>query len=99
MKYLPSWLPGTGFKRTAASWKQTLLTAIEKPYRLVLKQMESGKYPDSYLSNLLEETKGRALSADKEQVIKWTAGSLYTGGADTVRSPACLTHCPQEHFC
>ncbi|CBF85201.1 protein CYP620E1 [Aspergillus nidulans FGSC A4] len=86
MKYLPSWFPGTGFKRTAASWKQTLLTTIEKPYRLVLKQLESGKYPDSYLSNLLEETKGRPLSADEEQVIKWTAGSLYTGGADTTVS-------------
>ncbi|KAL4773894.1 cytochrome P450 [Aspergillus nidulans var. acristatus] len=86
LKYLPSWFPGTGFKRTAASWKQTLLTTIEKPYRLVLKHMESGKCPDSYLSNLLEETKGRALSANEEQVIKWTAGSLYTGGADTTVS-------------
>ncbi|KAL5040935.1 hypothetical protein BDW71DRAFT_212621 [Aspergillus fruticulosus] len=86
LKYLPSWFPRAGFKRTAASWKETLLTTIEKPYRLVLKQMESGEYPDSYLSNLLEEVKGRNLSAEEEQVIKWTAGSLYTGGADTTVS-------------
>ncbi|KAL4972955.1 cytochrome P450 [Aspergillus desertorum] len=86
LKYFPSWFPGAGFKRTAASWRQTLLATIEKPYRLVLKQMESGKYANSYLSNLLEETKGRALSAEEEQVFKWTAGALYTGGADTTVS-------------
>jgi hypothetical protein len=48
--------------------------------------MAEGKYPDSYLSNLLEEAQGRTLTAEEEQVIKWTAGSLYTGGADTVRT-------------
>ncbi|KAJ0421285.1 cytochrome P450 [Aspergillus carlsbadensis] len=86
LKYLPNWFPGAGFKRTAATWRKNLLTTIEKPYRLVLEQMKEGKYPDSYLSNLLEEAQGRTLTAEEEQVIKWTAGSLYTGGADTTVS-------------
>ncbi|KAL4803060.1 cytochrome P450 [Aspergillus unguis] len=86
LKYLPSWFPGAGFKKTAAAWRKTLLTTIEKPYQLVVKQMSEGKYQDSYLSNLLEEAKGRTPSAEEEQVIKWTAGSLYTGGADTTVS-------------
>ncbi|KAL4959505.1 cytochrome P450 [Aspergillus stella-maris] len=86
LKYIPSWLPGAGFKRTAAKWRDNLITTIEKPYRLVQKQMKEGKYPDSYLSNLLEEARGRTLTADEEKVIKWSAGSLYTGGADTTVS-------------
>ncbi|KAL4936814.1 hypothetical protein BDV06DRAFT_233009 [Aspergillus oleicola] len=88
LQYLPSWLPGAGFKRTAAAWRDNLLTTIEKPYRLVLKQMKEGKYLDSYLSNLLEEShsQGRTLTAEEEQVITWSAGSLYTGGADTTVS-------------
>ncbi|KAL2814360.1 cytochrome P450 [Aspergillus cavernicola] len=86
LKHVPTWLPGTGFKRTAAAWKRTLVTTIEKPYRLVLQQMKQGSYADSYLSNLLEESNGRSLTAEEEQVIKWSAGSLYTGGADTTVS-------------
>ncbi|KAL3490239.1 cytochrome P450 [Aspergillus germanicus] len=86
LRYLPDWVPGAGFKRTGAAWRNNLLTTIEKPYRLVLKQMKEGKYRDSYLSNLLEEVQGRAVTAEEEQVIKWTAGSMYTGGADTTVS-------------
>ncbi|KAL2844159.1 cytochrome P450 [Aspergillus pseudoustus] len=86
LRYLPSWFPGAGFKRTAAAWRKTLLTTIEKPYRLVVQQMKEGKYPDSYLSSLLKEARGGTLTAEDEQVSKWTAGSLYTGGADTTVS-------------
>ncbi|KAL4914581.1 cytochrome P450 [Aspergillus aurantiobrunneus] len=86
LKYMPSWLPGAGFKRTAAAWKETLLATIEKPCRLVLQQMEKGSYPQSYLSKLLEDSHGRTITAEEEQIIKWTAGSIYTGGADTTVS-------------
>ncbi|KAL4789294.1 cytochrome P450 [Aspergillus venezuelensis] len=86
LKYLPSWLPGAGFKRTAAKWRNNLITTIEKPYLLVQRQMKEGNYPDSYLSNLLKEARGGTLTAEEEKVIEWSAGSLYTGGADTTVS-------------
>ncbi|KAI9375047.1 cytochrome P450 [Aspergillus egyptiacus] len=86
LKLIPGWFPGAGFKRTAAAWKNNLITTIEKPYRFVVQQMEQGKHPASYLSNLLEENHGKTLSAEEQQVIKWSAGSLYTGGADTTVS-------------
>ncbi|KAL4926236.1 cytochrome P450 [Aspergillus undulatus] len=88
LKYVPSWFPGAGFKRTAAAWHKGLLTTIEKSYRLVQQQTKTGNYLDSYLSNILEEAqgKGKILTAEEEQVIKWTAGSLYTGGVDTTVS-------------
>lgn len=47
--------------------------------------MNTGSYPESYLASLLEQADGRSTSED-DLVIKWTAGSLYTGGADTVRA-------------
>ncbi|KAL2871204.1 cytochrome P450 [Aspergillus lucknowensis] len=86
LKYLPTWFPGAGFKQTAAVWRKTLMSTMEKPYQLVLRQMEEGNYPDSYLSNLLEESRARTLTAEEQHVIKWTAGSLYAGGADTTVS-------------
>ncbi|RDW81591.1 cytochrome P450 [Aspergillus mulundensis] len=86
LRYLPSWIPGAGFQRTAETMRDTLRVAVEKPYRFVLKQMESGRYSHSYLSNLLSETKEGSQSAEEEQVNKWTATSIYTGGADTTVS-------------
>ncbi|KAL4902171.1 hypothetical protein BDW74DRAFT_158711 [Aspergillus multicolor] len=86
LRYVPSWFPGAGFQRTAETMKDTLLVAVEKPYQFVLKQMKSGHYSSSYLSNLLSETKGREQTAEEEKVNKWTATSVYTGGADTTVS-------------
>ncbi|OJI97944.1 hypothetical protein ASPVEDRAFT_37406 [Aspergillus versicolor CBS 583.65] len=86
LRYIPAWFPGAGFKRTAASWRENLLETTEKPYRLVLQQMEQDTYPASYLSKLLEESQGRSLTPKEEQVIKFSTASLYAGGVDTTVS-------------
>lgn len=54
----------------------------EKPYAFVKHQIAHGKQKPSYTSKLLEEGK---LTTEEESVVKWSAFSLYTGGADTVR--------------
>ncbi|RAH58420.1 cytochrome P450 [Aspergillus piperis CBS 112811] len=88
LKYLPSWLPFS-FHKKAQSWHTQLLTTIETPYRMVREQMVSGIAPPSYLRNLLQEEdtkKEKSLSAEEKFTAKWTAGSLYLGGADTTVS-------------
>ena len=80
---MPDWVPGTGFKRTAARWRKTVTELIEKPFEFVKQQMSKGTNETSYVSKLLE--KGN-LSADDDFVVKMTAASLYSGGADTVRT-------------
>lgn len=72
-----------GFKKTANAWRKTLLETIEKPYIFVRQQMRQGSYPPSYLAGLVEEG-AHKWSPDDELLAKWSAGSLYTGGADTV---------------
>jgi hypothetical protein len=82
VRYLPDWFPGTGFKRTARQWKATLIDLTERPYAFVKHQMAQGKHKPSFLSELLESGE-----SDHEEtfVAKWSALSLYSGGADTVR--------------
>ncbi|KAF7586776.1 hypothetical protein BBP40_008346 [Aspergillus hancockii] len=90
VKHLPTWFPGAGFKKTGNSWKRTLSTTVEQPYQFVQQQMRRGSYPPSYLANLLEEGDG-TFTPEQELVNKWTAASLYTGGADTtVSSMSCF---------
>ncbi|KAI1457470.1 putative cytochrome P450 oxidoreductase OrdA-like protein [Annulohypoxylon moriforme] len=88
LKYIPDWIPGTGFKKLARQWGTELIDVVEKPYAFVKHQMAQGKHEASFLSRLLE-----AGDQDPEVALtnKWTAMSLYTAGADTtVSSIACF---------
>lgn len=100
VRYLPEWVPGAGFQTTARAWKATLAELAERPMRFVRKQMQDkakgkgkgkGGYTPSYVSTLYERAAAGAageeeMTADDEEVIKWTAASMFSAGADTVRT-------------
>ncbi|EJC98992.1 cytochrome P450 monooxygenase [Fomitiporia mediterranea MF3/22] len=83
LRYLPDWIPGMDFKRTAARWRKTITEVAEKPYAFVNKQMADGAATPSYTSKLLNKDN---LSPEEQFVVKWSAASLYSGGADTTVS-------------
>lgn len=90
LKYLPEWLPGTGFKKTARSWKKINQSVINIPYLFVTRQMERGAHQPCYVSRLIEryrkdktDTDPGRLDDNDEAAIKRTAAAMYTGGADT----------------
>lgn len=39
LRYVPSWLPGAGFKKTAEMWHKTLMEAVDMPYNLVKRRL------------------------------------------------------------
>ncbi|KAG2033225.1 cytochrome P450 [Suillus americanus] len=80
---VPAWFPGAGFKRIARKWRETLEEMVSAPHNLVKDQMVAGSAPVSFTSNLLE---GRDVSAEEDYDVKWSALSLYAGGADTTVS-------------
>jgi hypothetical protein len=82
VRYLPDWFPGTGFKSTARQWRATLNDLTERPYAFVKHQMAQGKHEPSFLSQVLGSGE---LDQEETFVAKWSALSLYSGGADTVR--------------
>ncbi|KAI3319765.1 cytochrome P450 oxidoreductase OrdA-like protein [Xylariaceae sp. AK1471] len=85
LRYIPEWMPGAGFKRTAREWRKNLRDVTETPLRFTRKQMSRGKYEKSYVADLCEKA-GEDISLEDEYVLKWTALSLYGGGADTTVS-------------
>lgn len=84
MKYVPSWFPGASFKSLATAWKENLENTADIPYEFVQKSMKAGNFKSSYLSNLFKAEGYPVAGSEEEIVAKWTAASLYTGGADTV---------------
>ncbi len=83
LRHLPDWMPGTGFKRTAREWGQTVMEAVERPMSFVKMQMEANTNAPSYVADQYKKAGGK-FSAEEEHVTKWSAVSLYTAGADTV---------------
>ncbi|KAF9461394.1 cytochrome P450 [Collybia nuda] len=83
LRHVPSWFPGAGFKKIAASWSATLVEMVEQPHNFVKQQMTAGIAPVSFTSSLLET---KPLTDEDEFDIKWSSASLYSGGADTTVS-------------
>ncbi|KAF8639642.1 hypothetical protein AX17_000907 [Amanita inopinata Kibby_2008] len=83
LRYVPSWLPGAGFQKKAATWASTLSEMVEQPHNFVKQQMAAGTAAMSFSSTLLES---KRLSVEEEFDLKWSAASLYAGASDTTVS-------------
>ncbi|EJD45476.1 cytochrome P450 [Auricularia subglabra TFB-10046 SS5] len=83
IRFLPRWLPGMGFLQKAQTWRAETTAMIEEPYKFVKGQQVSGVASPSLSLSLLQGEEGNGVSAQEEDIIKWVAGALYAGGADT----------------
>ena len=73
-------MPGAGWKSTARQMAAQLQQTTEQPYAFVKQQMREGNHKTSFLSQAIET------DADSEHLHKWSASSMYLGGADTTVS-------------
>ncbi|KAJ6609810.1 cytochrome P450 [Mycena sp. CBHHK59/15] len=101
LRFIPSWFPLAHFKRQGAEWRGILNSVSEVPHNWVKSQIARrsnssnpsfAKYPielqacgtnvPSFTSRLLRA----GMSEEEEDIVKWCAGALYAGAADTVRT-------------
>ncbi|PAV18972.1 cytochrome P450 [Pyrrhoderma noxium] len=85
LRFLPNWIPGTGFKDVARDCAQLLDEITQVPYAFTKRQMENGLAQPSLTQELLDEYRG-APNSHEEFIIKWSANAIYGGGADTTVS-------------
>ncbi|KAE8348663.1 cytochrome P450 [Aspergillus coremiiformis] len=81
LKYVPSWFPGGGFQKTAKAYKERVTAMADMPYEFVQRQMARQNQVPSLVSRLREQ--GVEPGSEEDWVIKWSAQSLYGGGAET----------------
>ncbi|KAJ7097381.1 cytochrome P450 [Mycena epipterygia] len=79
MLYIPELL--APFKRTARVWALATKNMVEAPFLFVRREMAAGTGAVSFVSSLLEDE--AKLGSQDVYDIKYTASSLYGGGADT----------------
>ncbi|PNP78879.1 hypothetical protein FNYG_07744 [Fusarium nygamai] len=82
LRYIPEWMPGAGFKKTAKLFRQHLLQNVQDPYHYVKDQMANGKDDVSYVAGLIKDIH-RKIDSEEESVIAWTAASMMNAGTDT----------------
>ncbi|KAF9526842.1 cytochrome P450 [Crepidotus variabilis] len=84
LKHLPDWVPGTSFLKLARDWRRDTEAMADVPYAFTKKQVAAGTAVPSFVSTGLEDEASR--SSEYIRDLKWTAASLYGGGADTTVS-------------
>ncbi|KDQ16499.1 hypothetical protein BOTBODRAFT_30835 [Botryobasidium botryosum FD-172 SS1] len=80
LKYVPSWLPGAGWKRQAKKWRSLTMKMVNHPFNALKKDLDAGVAQPCYATTLMD-TQGAS-----EEDAKWICGSLYIGGSDTAVS-------------
>lgn len=84
LKYVPSWVPGAGFRRKAKEWKELALAMVEKPYEKAKQNISEGNYRPSFVSYSLEKMRNESSSLYRnEWDIQSVAGIVYAGGSNT----------------
>ncbi|KAK7017743.1 cytochrome P450 [Favolaschia claudopus] len=88
LKYIPSWMPGAGFKRKAKTWSKLSRQFLESPFAETKRQMDLGIAPPSFSSEGLQALE----NADKKELyfkelhVKQSAAAVFVGGVDTTVS-------------
>ncbi|KAJ6508851.1 cytochrome P450 [Mycena sanguinolenta] len=80
LRYLPSWMPGTGFQRFAAECRHLTKEMQEVPFNFAKQNMRDGVDSTSVVARLLEANRY------DEVAIQAVAGVAYAGGTDTKKA-------------
>ncbi|KAG9095311.1 hypothetical protein FRC06_009940 [Ceratobasidium sp. 370] len=84
LRFVPSWMPGAGFKRQAEAWGRMTAKHRQRPFDAVVKKLGEGTAEPCFTTKLLEpEDNAHIVDTEEKEMIKSIASSLYGAGADT----------------
>lgn len=90
LKYLPGWMPGTGFKSVAREAQLLITASADIPFRFATQRasekqnLGSAQAEPSVVGEILRTRQEDKSISDDD--IRWTASSLYGAGVDTTGS-------------
>ncbi|KAF8588294.1 cytochrome P450 [Ramaria rubella] len=85
LKYMPEWIPGAGFKKTAKKWGELTKAMYMEPFAEVKKAMSAGTAESCVVTTLLEGLPDqRVIQDDDEDVVRNSAGIAFAAAVSTV---------------
>ncbi|KAF9045138.1 cytochrome P450 [Panaeolus papilionaceus] len=88
LQKLPSWLPGSGFMKTAQEWKKIMSDASWNPVNFCRDNLNTGKTLMPNLCGNIYKEAGGKLSKEEEEELVWATSAIMGGGLDTNMSSA-----------
>lgn len=82
LRFLPRWLPGTGFQETADKYRKRLHTTSRVPFDFSEQQSARENVKGSFVARALDSNP----DTEERHIIQYAATSIYGGGADTTAS-------------
>ncbi|GAW09277.1 cytochrome P450 [Lentinula edodes] len=83
LKHIPGWFPGADFQRKARGWSDLRMNMTESIFNVTKEKVAMGIAAPSLTSFALEEMDHKQDLASQEDLIKITAVTAFSGGADT----------------
>ncbi|QRW15419.1 cytochrome P450 family protein [Ceratobasidium sp. AG-Ba] len=83
LKYVPQWVPGTGWKRVLNEWREHKEWITAAPYLWTKEKILSGDASPSIVQKILAQFTHEKISAEDDLHIKLLASTLIAGGSDT----------------
>ncbi|KAI0036382.1 cytochrome P450 [Vararia minispora EC-137] len=102
LRYWPSWMPGSGFKRDIKKSYESIRIACQAPFEWVVVQMQVGTAQESFVRDLLSE---EGITNEGRALILSMASSIYGAAVETTAAAisayiiaSCLYPEVQERF-
>ncbi|KAJ3002825.1 hypothetical protein NUW54_g5637 [Trametes sanguinea] len=83
LSYLPAWLPGMGFKRMARQWREHYDRVAGEAFDYAKSEITDGTARPSMVQKALADMSQDGIPED---IVKYSAAQVYSGGADTTAS-------------
>ncbi|KAG8793987.1 hypothetical protein FRC12_000951 [Ceratobasidium sp. 428] len=85
LKYILAWLPGASAQQEASVWREATDKMVNEPFDWTRSQMAAGTAAPSILRQLLTELAAEQSEiselSEKEDILRWGIGTLYSGKA------------------
>ncbi|KAG8698355.1 hypothetical protein FRC09_007274 [Ceratobasidium sp. 395] len=84
LKYIPSWMPGAGWKRKAMHWKEKVKIMANEPFEWTKRNVREGTAEPSVVQTLLADIPESGMEVeDAEDHIKYLAATMFPGKRKT----------------
>ncbi|KDR69223.1 hypothetical protein GALMADRAFT_925136 [Galerina marginata CBS 339.88] len=98
LKYVPEFVPGTGFQKKAREWRKLQEDLRQVPFDETIRNMALGTARPSFTSISLQNLDESADRKHQEEVIRDTAAAIFVGGADTTLAGINTLFAAMLHF-
>ncbi|KIJ32833.1 hypothetical protein M422DRAFT_265316 [Sphaerobolus stellatus SS14] len=89
LQYIPSWVPGAGFKKLAEQWRVATMAMVEDPFDWTKSEITRGTAKPSIVVSMIQKISDQ-LDSDKKEAERIMKNAFASGTDTTIAAMTCL---------